>query len=130
MYIIEKRVTSNMDDYIYESTEVVKSAYIENEHFEDAIKKEIDKYQAYGFMAPVLKESEILRFESDDRLYRWFMWDYQEDMDPFIFKASASQPDDFTDTVLNVKKWIKEIEENGYKAPRKRETKNSEYIIA
>ena len=93
-------------------------------------KKEINKYIKYRFIDPVLKESEILRFESNDRIYRWFLWDYQEDTDPFIFKASASQPDEFTDTVLNIKKWIKDIEENGYEAPRKRETKNTDYIIA
>lgn len=130
MYIIEKRITSNIDDQIYDSVEVVKSAYIENEHFETEIKREIDKYLNYGFIDPNLKESEIMRFESDDRIYRWFMWDYQEDLEPFIFKASVTQPDDFTDTVLNVKKWIKDIEENGFKAPRKRETKNTDYIIA
>ena len=130
MYIIERRITSNIDNQIYDSVEIVKSESIEDESFVDSIKKEINKYIKYRFIDPVLKESEILRFESNDRIYRWFLWDYQEDTDPFIFKASASQPDEFTDTVLNIKKWIKDIEENGYEAPRKRETKNTDYIIA
>lgn len=103
MYIIERRrTTSNFDDF--ESIEIVESAYIENEHFEQAIKKEIDKFKQYGFIEPNLKEGEILRIEHGDLVYRWVMWDYQDDMAPFMFLASASQPDDFTDTILNIKK--------------------------
>lgn len=129
MYIIERRrTTSNFDDF--ESTEIVESAYIENEHFEQAIKREIDKFKQYGFIEPNLKEGEILRIEHGDLVYRWVMWDYQDDMAPFMFLASASQPDDFTDTILNIRKWMKDIEEHGYVEPKERETKNTDYIIA
>ena len=131
MYIIERRMNNSNDESLYDSIEVVQSVYIENEHFEQALKKEINKFKDHhGFVDPCLKDSEILRVEFDVMLYRWFMWDYQEDLAPFIFKASVTKPDEFTDTVLNVKKWIKEIEENGYEEPKERETKNTDYIIA
>ena len=42
MYIIERRKASDLK--LYESIEVVKSAYVENEHFINAIKKEISTF--------------------------------------------------------------------------------------
>lgn len=130
MYIIERRKETK--DKILQSIEVTRAENIENNQFEDAIKKEIQNFIHYNFIDPDLKKSEILKVKmDDDTIYRWIMYDYQEDMAPFIFQASASQPDAFTDTVLNImKKWKKEIAENGYTSFKKQEVKNSNYIIA
>lgn len=129
MYIIERRKSSKFK--LYQSVEIVKSDDIENEHFKNAIKKEIATFMHYGFTDPDLKKSEILRINlEDDISYVWIMWDFQDDYEPFIFLASATQLDEFTDTILNIEKWKKEIAEEGYKPIEPHETKNSDYIIA
>ena len=129
MYIIERRKASYLK--LYESIEVVRSESIEDEHFIDAIKKEISTFIHYIFNTPNLKNSEILKINLEDGVsYTWIMWDFQDDYEPFVFLASATQPDAFTDLFLDIEKWKKEIAEKGYKPIEPRETKNSEYIIA
>ena len=129
MYIIERRKASDLK--LYESIEVVKSAYVENEHFINAIKKEISTFMHYGFNTPNLKNSEILKINLEDGIsYTWIIWDFQDDYEPFVFLASTTQPDTFTDLFLDIEKWKKEIAEEGYKPVETHETKNSDYIIA
>ena len=129
MYIIERRKASDLK--LYESIEVVKSAYVENEHFINAIKKEISTFMYYGFNTPNLKNSEILKINLEDGIsYKWIIWDFQDDYEPFVFLASTTQPDTFTDLILDIEKWKKEIAEEGYKPVEPHETKNSDYIIA
>ena len=114
MYIIERRKASDLK--LYESIEVVKSAYVENEHFINAIKKEISTFMYYGFNTPNLKNSEILKINLEDGIsYTWIIWDFQDDYEPFVFLASTTQPDTFTDLILDIEKWKKEIAEEGYK---------------
>ena len=129
MYIIERRKTS---DYIlYESVEIVKAESIDDDTFIDNIKKEISTFMHYGFITPNLKNSEILKIRFEDGIqYIWILWDYQLDSEPFVFQASAKHPDDFTDLILNIEKWKKEIADKGYTPIIPHETKNSDYIIA
>ena len=110
---------------------MVKSAYVENEHFINAIKKEIYTFMHYGFNTPNLKNSEILKINLEDGIsYKWIILDFQDDYEPFVFLASTTQPDTFTDLILDIEKWKKEIAEEGYKPVEPHETKSSDYIIA
>lgn len=133
MYIIERRKFSSSTDK-FESIEVVRSTYIENEYFIEALQKEINDYLAYANLEPNLKKSEIYKVElNDSEKYdtcTWIMWVFEIDKDPFMFLASTTNPDEFTDTVLNMKKWKEDIEKNGYIVKSERETKNTDYIIA
>lgn len=131
MYIVERRKELKTKHKIFDSIEVASCDTIEDQQFIDDIKKEISTFIHYNFIEPDLKEGELLKVLMDDgTTYRWIMFEYKRDMDPFVFLASASDTDAFTDMVILVEKWKKEIAENGYKPIAEKETKNTGYIIA
>lgn len=116
MYVVERRKFWKKRNRI-ESIEVVSSALTEDGSFRDRIKDEIEIYSPYGFSSPNLKEGEILRIDRDiddkDELnwYKcsWYLWEHSLDYEPYIFLASASQPDVYTDLLLDIDKWKKEL---------------------
>lgn len=132
MYLLERRKINTKINKILESIEVVRSEYIENEHFIDSIKSEIKQYMRYGFIEPDLKKSEILKLEfDDDVIIKWILYDYKEDYEPFIFLAAASNIDEYTDLLLDINKWKKELAEvKEDPSPKIQESTDSQYIIA